>query len=101
MRLLTVVAILLLALVLRSPILGVVAVLLLAVLLLSRLWVRRMERYLRVRHQAPQTLAFNEEANLSVEVENSSLLPIPWLEVRESVPLALRTFTAPRQVVTL
>jgi uncharacterized protein (DUF58 family) len=96
-----VMAVVVLALVLRSPILGVVAVLLAAVLILARAWVRTIERSLRVRHHAPHTLTFGEDAILHVDVENHALLPIPWLEVRESVPLALRTGDAPRIVATL
>ena len=65
-----VVAVLVLALVLRSPSLGVVAVLLAAVLVLARVWVRTIERSLRVRHHAPHTLTFGDEASLPVEVEN-------------------------------
>jgi uncharacterized protein (DUF58 family) len=97
----TAAGLLLLALLLRSPVLGVVAVLLLAVLLLARVWLRGIERDLRAQHRAPTTLPFNAEATLTVEVENHSLLPVPWLEVRERVPLALRTVVAPRAVVTL
>ena len=90
-----------LALALRSPVLGVVAALLVAVLALSRLWVRGIEGSLRAQHIAPPTLAFNEETTLTIVVENRAPLPIPWLEIRESVPLALRTVTAPRTVITL
>lgn len=101
MRLPIAIAVLMVALALRSPVLGVVAVLLVALLLLARLWVGSIERSLRAQHRAPQTLAWGETATLAIEVKNRSLLPIPWLEVRESVPLALRTIAAPRTVVTL
>ncbi len=96
-----IVTVLLVALLLRSPILGVVAVLLGAVWVLARLWVRSIERSLRVQHQAPLTLTFGEDATLTMVVHNRSLLPIPWLEMRESVPLALRTVPVPRIVTTL
>lgn len=101
MKLPVVAGVLILALLLRSPILGVVAVLLVAVSLLTRLWVRGIQRGLRVQHRAPKTMMFGEESVLTIEVQNRLLLPIPWLEIRESVPFLLRTGNVPRTVVTL
>jgi hypothetical protein len=86
-----VVAVLVLALVLRSPVLGVVAVLLVAVLVLARVWVRSIRAQLRVRHQHRTRSRSAKTRSSTLKSKNHALLPIPWLEVRESVPLALRT----------
>lgn len=96
-----IITVVVLALLLRSPVLGVVAVLLAAVWLLARGWVRSIERSLRMQHQAPATLTWGADALLTMRVHNQSLFPIPWLEMRESVPLALQTVAVPRTVLTL
>lgn len=101
-RLLTLSGVLLVvALVARSEIVGIVATALGAASLISRLWIRQIERALRIERIAPESLPFGEEATISVVVKNGALVRIPWLELRESVSYALRTTAPPRTVVTL
>lgn len=86
---------------LRSELISFVGLALGAVSLFSRLWLRRVERGLRVSRQAPETLAAGEEATITVQVANPTLLRIPWIEVRESLPFALRTRQPRHQVISL
>lgn len=86
---------------LRSELISFVGLALGAVSLLSRIWLRRVERGLRVSRQAPETLAAGEEATITVQVANPTLLRIPWIEVRESLPFALRTRQPRHQVISL
>lgn len=91
----------LVGLVLRSELVSFVGLSLGAVSLLSRLWLRQVERGLRVSRRAPETLAAGEEATITVVVSNPTLLRIPWIEVRESLPFALRTRQPRHHVISL
>ncbi|HEY0604997.1 MAG TPA: DUF58 domain-containing protein [Herpetosiphonaceae bacterium] len=86
---------------LRSELISFVGLALGAVSLLSRLWLRQIERGLRVSRQVPETLAAGEEATITVLVSNPTLLRIPWIEVRESLPFALRIRQPRHQVISL
>lgn len=68
--------------------------LLLALLLVSsglaRLWITRsLDRVEYRRHFSQRRAFFGEEIELAVEAVNRKLLPLPWLEVDDEVPLAL------------
>ncbi|MBV9791640.1 MAG: DUF58 domain-containing protein [Chloroflexi bacterium] len=95
------IALVLVGLVLRSELISFVGLALGAVSLLSRFWLRQVERGLRVSRQAPDVLAAGEEATITVQVSNPTLLRIPWIEVRESLPFALRTRQPQHQVISL
>ncbi|HEY0735036.1 MAG TPA: DUF58 domain-containing protein [Herpetosiphonaceae bacterium] len=86
---------------LRSELISFVGLALGAISLLSRLWLRQIERGLRVSRQVPETLAAGEEATVTVLVTNPTLLRIPWIEVRESLPFALRIRQPRHQVISL
>jgi uncharacterized protein (DUF58 family) len=88
-------------LVLRSEVVSFVALVLGAVALLSRLWLRHVERGLRVRRNAPECLAYGDDATVIIHVSNPTLLRVPWLELRESTPYALRTVLPRPQVISL
>ncbi len=92
---------LLLALFFRSEVMSVVAIALVMGVWLSRFWLRRVERGLRVSREVPEMLAFGEEATVAVVLNNRSLLRIPWLEIRESVPFPLRMATPAPMVVSI
>ncbi|HEX6289351.1 MAG TPA: DUF58 domain-containing protein [Herpetosiphonaceae bacterium] len=95
------IVLLLVALGLRSELISFVALVLGAVALLSRLWLRQVERGLRVSREAPECLAHGEDATVTVLIANPTLLRVPWLEIRESVPFALRIALPQRQVISL
>lgn len=74
---------------------------LLAVFVLSRLWVRRVLSPLRVRRQFEERAFHGEEISADLMIHNTGWLPIPWLEVYESLPVQLKTPPFHRQVVSL
>jgi uncharacterized protein (DUF58 family) len=74
---------------------------LLAVFVLSRLWVRRVLSTLRVRRQFEERAFYGEEISADLTIHNTGWLPIPWLEVHESLPVQLTTPPFHRQVVSL
>jgi uncharacterized protein (DUF58 family) len=64
----------------------------------SRLWSRLVLTRLRYRREMPDRRAFvGESIEVGFSLSNLKLLPIPWIEVRESVAEALRPLdTLPR-----
>lgn len=92
---------LLLALLLRSEIIGVVALTLGVAGIWGRFWSGAVTRGLRVRRYAPLHLAHGEEASVRLTIENGSLLRAPWLALRESVAYTIRTVEPSRLVITL
>ena len=84
------IALLVMGVILRSPLLGGAAFILAGSSVVTAWWTRRVERGLRVRHVAPATIGFGDEATVTIEIANTSLLPVPWLQAQDSVPLALR-----------
>ena len=86
---------------LRSELVSFVGLVFGAVALLSRLWLRQVEHGLRVRRAAPECLAYGDDATVVVHVSNPTLLRVPWLEIRESTPYALRTVLPQQQVISL
>lgn len=83
-------ALILLGLLVRQPLLLVVALLSLLVLLTADVWARYCLRHLHFDRKLSENRAlFGEEVRLSFVVENAKLLPLPWLEVDDTVPRAL------------
>jgi uncharacterized protein (DUF58 family) len=83
-------ALAILALLVRQPLLLIVALLILLVLLTADLWARSCLRNLRFERTLSEKRAlFGEEITLSFVVENAKPLPLPWLEVEDTVPRAL------------
>lgn len=80
----------LLGLVLRQPLVLIVALLSLLVLLAADIWSRYCLRDLRFEREMSEKRAlFGETITLSCVVENAKLLPLPWLEIEDTVPRAL------------
>ena len=79
------------AIVLRSPPLGAAAFILGGSVVVTSWWLGKVQHGLRVRHVAPETLGLGDQAQVLIEVTNTSLLPVPWVQIIDSVPLALRT----------
>lgn len=92
------IVLLLIALLARSEVVGAVAIALLVVALVNRVWLGRLERGLRIQRFAPDALPFGDEAVVRVRIANPTLWRVPWLELRESVPMLLR-LVAPRPTV--
>ena len=87
------IAIIIVGLLLRQPLLLVVGLLGALVLLATDTWAKYFLQDLRYQRQfSEQRVLFGEEITLSLSVENAKLLPLPWLEIEDSVPRTL-TFT--------
>jgi uncharacterized protein (DUF58 family) len=83
-------AVILLGLLFRQPLLLVVALLGLLVLLTTDIWAKYCLHDLRFeRAMSEKRVLFGEEITLSCVVENAKLLPLPWLEVEDTVPRSL------------
>lgn len=67
----------------------------------SHWWVRRTLSRLRMKRQLPQYAFTNEVIPVTVELENRSWLPLPWLQVQEAVPLDLKDQPDYRVVVSI
>lgn len=79
-----------LGLIFRQPLLLVIALLGLLVLATADIWAKYCLRELRFQRElSEQRVLFGEEISLSVSVENGKLLPLPWLEIEDSVPRGL------------
>lgn len=82
--------IILLALLLQQPLLLLVGVLGLLVLITADIWGKYCLNNLHFqRDLSEKRVLFGEEITLAVAVENSKLLPLPWLEVEDIVPNGL------------
>jgi uncharacterized protein (DUF58 family) len=75
--------------------------LLFAVYLLSRLWTRRTVHHLRVQRHFMDRAFCGEQVMVDTVVHNAGWLPIPWLEVHESLPIELTVPPFYREVVSL
>ncbi len=86
------VAIILFGLVIRQPLLLVIGFLGVLVLATTDIWAKYCLQDLRYQRQfSEQRVLFGEEVNLSLAIENAKLLPLPWLEIEDSVPRELTT----------
>lgn len=95
------VVLLLLAAVLRSELFFYLLYVVVGLQLLSRLWLRRSTSRLSYRRSCPERAFIGEPVTVELEITNSSLLPLPWLAVYESVAAPLRQPALIREVITL
>lgn len=75
--------------------------LLAAVYLLARLWMREAGGRLRFARHGTTRAFVGQQVTVEVEVHNTSRLPLPWVEVRESLPVALTSPPFRHQVLSL
>jgi uncharacterized protein (DUF58 family) len=78
-----------------------IAYLFFAVYLISRVWTRRTVDGLRVERRFTDRAFCGEEVTVELILRNAGWLPIPWVEVHESLPVALIAPPFHREVVTL
>ena len=84
------VALLILGILFRQPLFFVVGILLTLVLATIDIWAQyclRNVSYQRVLNA--KRVLFGEEITLSLVIENTKILPLPWLELQDAVPQAL------------
>lgn len=80
----------LLALLFRQPLILIVGLLAFFVMLAIDIWATYCLTDLRFeRKLSEKRVPFGEEVGLSFTVENAKLLPLPWLEIADSVPRTL------------
>jgi len=89
------------AIFLRADFFFTVAYLLFAVYLLSRLWIQRTASRLHVQRRFVDHAFPGDKVPVDVTVQNAGWLPVPWLEVRESLPVDLTAPPFHREVVSL
>lgn len=68
---------------------------------LMRLWVRRAAADLHVERRLDRHVFFGERATVHLDVGSGSALPLPWLHVREHVPLSLAAPSVISHALTL
>ena len=88
------VALFVLSAITRQPIAFLAAVFALVIGIVPELWYRYALRNLVIHKQVSQKRAFfGESVTLSISVENQKLLPLPWLEVEDEIPIQLPLLT--------
>ena len=92
---------LILAVVLRSELFFYLLYLVVGLHIAARWWVGRSARRLRFRRYAPEAAFPGDTVSVTVEVQNSGLLPLPWLSLRETLPPALHSPPMVHEVVSL
>jgi uncharacterized protein (DUF58 family) len=86
----TVVLLLVTSLVWRHGLLFVASLIVLLTIVVTWLWERySLERVEYHRHLSQRRAFFGEEIELTIEVVNRKILPLPWLEAQDDVPMAL------------
>ena len=75
---------------LHQPLLLLVGILLLLILAITDVWALYCFDNLHYQRQfSEQRVLFGEEITLSLAVENAKLLPLPWLEIADTIPRTL------------
>ncbi len=75
---------------LHQPLFLVGGIILLLILAITDIWARYcLQNVTYQRHLSEQRLFFGEEIVLAISIENTKLLPLPWLELEETFPLTL------------
>src|SRR5213595_3083117 len=83
-------AILIVSILFHQPLLVVIGLLVLIIIGTTDIWASYCLRQLRYQRQfSEQKVLFGEKVTLSLSVENAKLLPLPWLEVEDTIPRAL------------
>ncbi len=83
-------AIILFGMLIRQPLLLVIGLLGVIVLAVTDIWAKFCLQDLHYRRNfSEQRVLFGEEIALSFSIENAKLLPLPWLEIEDSVPRQL------------
>lgn len=84
------IAIILFGLIIHQPLLLIIGFLGMLVLATTDIWAKYCLQNLRYqRHFSEERVLFGEEIHLSLAIENAKLLPLPWLEIEDSVPREL------------
>ncbi len=96
-----IVVLFLLAAILRSELFFYLLYLVAGLHIAVRLWIGHSARQLRIVRHAPHAAFPGEYVPVTLELQNTGLLPIPWLSLHETLPPALHTPPMVREVVSL
>lgn len=91
----------LIAAVLRVDFFFTIVYLLFAVYLLSRLWMRRVTDQLDAYRRFTAHAFHGDQVTVDLVVRNTGWLPVPWLELHESLPVELTAPPFHREAVSL
>jgi uncharacterized protein (DUF58 family) len=69
--------------------------------LLSRLWTRRRMAWVRAERRFVERAFFGDLVTVDLYLRNASWLPVPWLEMHESLPVGLAAASVRRQAISL
>ncbi len=94
-------ALFLIAIFLREDFVFTLIYLVLGTYILSRGWGQRAAGQVAVQRTAPARLFLGEQAQVNLKIENRSWLPLPWLQIHESLPPELGAQANIQQVVSL
>jgi uncharacterized protein (DUF58 family) len=87
-------ALLILSALTRQPLAFLAALFALVIGIVPEIWYRTALRNLVIRQQVNQQRAFfGETVTLSISVENQKLLPLPWLEIEDEIPVQITLLT--------
>ena len=75
--------------------------LLLGIYIASMVWTRQSEKNLTIKRKFENTVFWGEDVSVRLEIDNQGWLPIPWLVVRESLPVELAAGSAIKRVLSL
>jgi uncharacterized protein (DUF58 family) len=90
-----------LALVVSSNTLWDTALFMLALYLLLRVWTWRVVRAISIERHFPDHAFTGDAVSVDLSIRNGSLLPIPWMEVEETVPMELCAVPLTPQAISL
>ncbi|HLJ68741.1 MAG TPA: DUF58 domain-containing protein [Chloroflexota bacterium] len=90
-----------LALALRVELFFVIVWFLAGIYVLSRLWTRRAAEGLRVQRAFLDRAFTGDHVTVDLALHNSGRLPVPWIEIEESIPIELRSELFPAQAFSL
>lgn len=68
---------------------------------LARLWTQRSVHHLQISRRFEDHAFTGDEVEVRLTIRNASRLPLPWLEINESLPLDLTATPFPDQAITL
>ena len=75
--------------------------LLIAVYILARIWLQRSVLSLQAKRSFEKRMFIGRKVTVELEVRNTGRLPVPWVEIDESLPVQLATPPIARRVTSL
>lgn len=95
------VALLLPALISRATVLFLAIWFLIGLSAITRLWTWRMVRQVRICRRCDDRAIAGQDLTVTLQVRNAGRLPVPYVEVRDDLPVRLTTHHAPQYVLSL